>query len=143
MSNWDAIRNIIIEKDQGKESDAWAAQRKGLLEIFEKCDAYEIEPPLPENFQLSQYREIIKEAKEAIKELDQERLKKLIDMANTLTVEDLRIRLEKKYRPSIYYKQEGGFYVIELTPKQFKRVVKSTKSYFVYEDYQKFKEKFQ
>lgn len=134
MSKWNDIRNYIEQRDQELESASWNSQKKGLMEIFDVAEKYEIEPPDVSEFQFSQYREIIKEAKEAIDIDDRSTFEKLLNLANTMTVKKLRIELEKKRRQDIFYYVKGEKYVVEYTIKQFRRVVKSTEVFFKYHD---------
>ena len=110
------------------------SEKIGLMELFDAAEQYKIEAPPANKFKYSQYRTILKEAKDAIYQGDKDQLNKLIDMANMLTVKDLRLKLGKKRREIIHVKYEGGCYEVVFKIKQFRRVFKSTETYFQYVD---------
>jgi len=132
MSDWDSIKNEILGKNL--ESISWTSDRAGLILLIEAAENHGIKAPALEDFYISRFREIVKDAKAAIAHGNLDQLHTYIDMAATLPVAELRIKLGKKDRTKIVVLEEKAKeqnqYTITLTADQFDRIQKSTSAFF-------------
>lgn len=92
MSTWE--QNIAEIESREGESASWLSQQRSLLNIFEAARDMGITPEAVNTSRLSCLSTIIKTAKLAIREGNKNRLLYLFELADTLTVADLRLHLE-------------------------------------------------
>ncbi len=132
MGDWENIRDKVLGKKL--QSISWTSDRAGMLLLIEVAEYNNIAAPLPHEFFISRFREILKDAKMAIAHGDLDQLRAYINMAATFPVADLRIKLGKKARMKIFVREEKGDeinqYSITLTQDQFDRIRRSTAAFF-------------
>lgn len=125
--SWNTLRQTLLEKKLS--SAGWQSDQKHLLEIVDRAMAWKID----ERFSspnLSNLRTVIRPAREALEREDPARLAELLEWAATLTVKDLRLKLDiPKLEQIEADRQLHGdeyLYTLVLTESQFELIQKKT-----------------
>ncbi len=136
-ANWDTIRNRILERKL--ENKTWASDRKQLLAIFDAAEKRGLVAGDLNQAPISNLRDIIKHAKNAIKKNDVEYLEKLFNMAVSLDTYDLRKEIGSLKLKVINYRRNhlNGEKIIKIsvTEDEFAHIQINTKRLYIFEEY--------
>ena len=127
MASWDKVR--IKVEDINSESPTGKSNYKRLNQVIDWAEAMDIDPQYAERSNLSNLREIIGEAKRAIKKSNKNRVSELFRWASKLTTTELRIKLRGGQREEIkvvkIFDGKEKRYILNVSEEQLKRIEKS------------------
>jgi hypothetical protein len=133
--SWDYIKEQLETLDSN--SPSWKSDKQSLVNIFTKAEELGLDPSDAEKAQISKLRVIIKEAKKASTNEDDERLAELFHMAATMPIIDLRHSLGLSKPEIIVVKklEIGGKFknIVELRPDQLEKIKALTRQSFTFE----------
>ena len=128
MENWIEAREMILSVVD--DSPRWKSQSKHLLQIFAKAKEWQIDPSVIQGASLSNLREIIREARVAIKNGEKTRLENLLHQAATMTNTNLRVELRgerlRKVKVRKVPREKGYAYYFRIDEDLFERIKNGT-----------------
>ena len=128
MNTWEPMREHV--NSWRANSQTYQSNVASLLEVFDYAEEWGLDPACAESISRSNLREIIHEAKKAIRRGLPERLKELFQQAAEMKTTDLRLWLRGEERDIIMVEKvpfgATSHYVVRLTKKQLRRAEKAT-----------------
>lgn len=127
-TTWDELIEQL--KIGGSVGASTASDIKALIMIFNYAKENRLKPSGNLGHRLTALREIVAEARKAIKREDDHRLQQLLDMAATKTVKEIRLELGKTDLVEVHVTERmldgKKRFAVELTEYQLERIVKAT-----------------
>ena len=130
--NWEPLKTRIQEHQL--DSSTWESNQKDLLQLFSDCQRLNVDPFFASLASLSNLRAALPQLKQAVREVDPERLRQLFSLAATLTNVELRLALEIPGREPVQIHPVDTGYVVRLTQEQFDQVQRATRLQYVFSD---------
>jgi hypothetical protein len=123
--NWTELKRKIA--DHRLESPTWESDQRSLLKIFDKAEAFGIDPYYASMSPLSNLRSAIAECKRAVRWEDQAFLAEIILMCATQTNAELRLSLHIPEIENVNVQQNGDKFNILVNQEQYERITRSTR----------------
>lgn len=125
---WEELIQLVKADDRAGASTV--SDRNALISIFNYALDRHLTPSENLGARMSALREIVAEARKAIKREDDQRLQQLLDMAATKTVKEIRMELGKTDLVEVHVTERmidgKKRFAVELTEYQLERIVKAT-----------------
>jgi hypothetical protein len=138
-NNWNDLIERLNKKDL--KSPSWLSEQKALVTIVKYAQANGLDPENAAASSISNLRDIIAQAHDAIGQNWLEQLDNLFDMTAHLTSQKLRIALGKRNRAKIAAFKKGvvnnkTYFSLTVYSEQLERIKKSTEPFLIFEEVQ-------
>ena len=131
---WNFVRQKVNAKNL--KSKTWQSDKARLLKIIDIVEEKRLDPTFAIDAPISNLRTIIHATKVALEENDIPTVDALFRRAAELPTAELRIQIGQSIRENVPYKEivvKDELHVqLLLTRKQFQRIQKSTRPFFVF-----------
>jgi hypothetical protein len=129
--SWTNARELFATYPH-QPSFAWISLNKSVRHICTKAEIWGIDPYYANRISVSNWIEIVAEAKRAIRWGQKEYLAVLFQLAAELTNRDLRLAIHSTERDLVQVEQDEEVFILRASRHQFERIRKNTMLNFEY-----------